>query len=104
MDDQRVEVGPALGAIDRGDRRLAVGARGEAVNRLGRHRDQPAPTQDFGSPGDPGLVGGNDHAMRRATRPGRRALSSGRSRDMEARRIGPRDRHLGRLATCGSHA
>jgi len=39
MDDQRVEIGPPLGAIDAGDGKIIVCARGEAVNRLGRHGD-----------------------------------------------------------------
>ena len=53
MDDQRVEFGPALGGEDRCDGGLAVGARGEAVNGLGRHRDQSARAKQLGGAGNP---------------------------------------------------
>ena len=39
MHDQRVEIGPPLGAIDRRHRPRIIGPGGEAINRLGRHRD-----------------------------------------------------------------
>ena len=39
MHDQRVECGPALGAIDGGHRILSIGARGKAIDRLGRQSD-----------------------------------------------------------------
>jgi hypothetical protein len=40
MHDQRVEIGPPLGAIDRRHRLGAVGAGGKAINRLGGQRHQ----------------------------------------------------------------
>ena len=58
MDDQRVEPGPALGAVDRRHRRRVVGARREAVDGLGRHRDEPPCAQQFGRARDSGRIGG----------------------------------------------
>ena len=52
MDDQWVEARPALRSKDRGDGAVAGGVGAEPVDRLGRKRDQPAGTQQFGRPGD----------------------------------------------------
>ena len=47
MDDQRIEARPPLGRVDLGDRRVAIGAGSETIDRFGRHGDKPAITQDF---------------------------------------------------------
>ena len=39
MHDQRVEIGPPFGAINRSHGIIAVRPRGEAINGFGRHRD-----------------------------------------------------------------
>ena len=93
MDDQRVEVGPALGAEDRRHRRLAVGARGEAVDGLGRHRDQAPGAQQLGRAGDPvrvrrqpfGCLAAHRAALQPPpAKPSRASL--GRARDVERAR------------------
>jgi hypothetical protein len=40
--DERMLAGATLGREDTGDCRVVVGARGEPVDRLGRHRDEAA--------------------------------------------------------------
>ena len=42
MGDQRIEGGPALGLVEPGDRGRVGGVGAEAINGLGRERDQPA--------------------------------------------------------------
>jgi len=61
MDDQRVEVRPALGCEDRRDRRFAVGARGEAVDGLGWKRDKLPGLQRGG--GDFVVLGSHGHGV-----------------------------------------
>ena len=49
---------PALGGEDRGDGFPVRRIRAEAVDRLGRKRDQPAVAQDRGGRGDGGRIRG----------------------------------------------
>jgi hypothetical protein len=48
VNDQRIEIGPPLRPKDRRHRLRAVGAGRQAIDGLGRHRDQPASAQDLG--------------------------------------------------------
>ena len=50
MGDQRIEGGPALGLIKPGDRGGVGGVRPEAIDGLGRERDQPALGRGSGRP------------------------------------------------------
>ena len=55
--DQRVEIGAALGPVDRRHRLGPVGPGSEAVDRFGRHRDRRAGAQQRGGTGHAGRVG-----------------------------------------------
>ena len=59
MDDHAVDRRPSLGREDPRDRRGLGGDRPQAVDRLGRERDQPALSQDLAPPGRvrPGRAG-----------------------------------------------
>ena len=63
MYDQRIEIRPALRPVDRCYRSIAVGPGGEAVNRLGRDRDQPAAAQQRGCRRDRLRVGRPDRGF-----------------------------------------
>ena len=52
MNDQRVEAWPPLGRIYPRDRLRAIGARGKAINRFGRHADEPARLQNLRRAGE----------------------------------------------------
>ena len=58
MGDQRIEGGAALGLIKPGDRGRVGGVGAEAVDRLGRERDQPALGQAAAGLGHGSLAGG----------------------------------------------
>jgi hypothetical protein len=52
MHDERIEARPALGGEDRGDRAVAGGIAAEAIDGLGRERDQLALAQGAGGVAD----------------------------------------------------
>ena len=52
VDDQRIEARPALGFVDAGDGAGVRRVGGEAVDRLGRHRDRLPVTDQRGGGGD----------------------------------------------------
>ena len=60
MGDQRIEGRPALGLVEAGDRGRIGGVRAEAVNGLGRERDQPARAQGTRGRGHGSLSGGQN--------------------------------------------
>jgi len=60
MGDQRIERRAALGGVDRRYRGIRSRQPGEAVDRLGRHGDQPALAQRGGGGGDVFRRGGRD--------------------------------------------
>ena len=60
MRNQRVEGGAALGLVEVGDRRRVGGISPQAINGLGRERDQPATGQGARGGGDGGLAGGQN--------------------------------------------
>ena len=57
MGDQGIEGRPALGLVDAGDRGRIGGVGAEAVDGLGRERDQPALGQNTRSRRHGGLAG-----------------------------------------------
>ena len=67
MDDQRVEARPALGGVDARDRLAVGGVGGEAVDGLGRHRDQLAGADQPRRLGDRLGAVGQDAGVLRAT-------------------------------------
>ena len=60
MGDQRIEGRPALGLVKPGDRGRIGGVGAEAIDRLGRERDQPALGQDTRGRRHGGLAGGQN--------------------------------------------
>ncbi len=60
MGDQRIEGRPALGLVEPGDRRRVGGIGAEAIDGLGRERDQPALGQAARRRGHGGLAGGQN--------------------------------------------
>ena len=60
MGDQRIEGRPALGLVEAGDRGRIGGIGAEAVDGLGRERDQPALGQATRRRGHGGLAGGQN--------------------------------------------
>ncbi len=60
MGDQRIEGGPALGLVEPGDRGRIGGVGAEAIDGLGRERDQPALGQDTRRRRHGGLAGGQN--------------------------------------------
>ena len=60
MGDQRIEGRPALGLVKAGDRGRIGGIGAEAIDGLGRERDQPAFGQDTRRRGHGGLAGGQN--------------------------------------------
>ncbi len=60
VDDQRIEPRPALGGEDGGDRGRVGRVGGEAIDGLGRQRDDPARLQHRHGAGDAGRVGRDD--------------------------------------------
>ena len=63
MGDQRIEGRPALGLVKPGDRGRVGGVGAEAINRLGRERDQPAPGKDARRRGHGSLAGGQNRCF-----------------------------------------
>ena len=70
VDDQRVEIGPPLGTVDRGHGLGPVGPRGEPVDRLGRQGDRLPRGQPRGGLGNRRGIRGKHE---RAVVPGHRA-------------------------------
>ena len=64
MRDQRIERRPALGGVEPRDRRAVGGVGAEAVDRLGRERDQPAGGEAARRVGDGDEVGGKRRGCR----------------------------------------
>ena len=60
MGDQRIEGRPALGLVEAGDRGRIGGIGAEAIDGLGRERDQPALSQDTRRRRHGGLAGGQN--------------------------------------------
>ena len=60
MGDQRIERGPALGLVEPRNRACVGGVGAEAVDGLGRERDQPAVFEATRGRGDGGLAGGQN--------------------------------------------
>ena len=60
MGNQRIERGPALGLIEPRNRRSIGGIGAEAIDGLGRERDQPALGQDTHCRRHRGLAGGQN--------------------------------------------
>ena len=60
MGDQGIEGRPALGLVDAGDRGRIGGIGAEAIDGLGRKRDQAAFGQDTRSRRHGGLAGGQN--------------------------------------------
>ena len=63
MGDQRIERRPALGGVDRGDGAVVGRVGGEAVDRLGRHRDEAAGVEARGGFGDRLRIGGREAGL-----------------------------------------
>ena len=60
MGDQRIEGRAALGLVKPGDRGRVGGIRAEAINGLGRERDQPALAKAAAGFGHGSLAGGQN--------------------------------------------